>query len=107
MIFFYYELLNYYKIRAFYDPFDIVGIDGKLLHENREDYGKLSVVIEGIEHIPTQYGTHIKIKLTNREKAMDKLTHYIGMIENKLELKIPSIEIGLPPMPAKIKKGKR
>lgn len=111
-----YELLNYYKIRAFYDPSDIVDANGQLLCDDLKEYGKLSIVIEGVKtkkrfshndayKLPV-YVDEVEIKLTNREKAMEKLTDYIGMIENKLELKIPSIEIGLPPMPVKIKKGK-
>jgi hypothetical protein len=68
--------------RAFYDPAEIVDGKGALLHPLEELSRRgLSVCIEGIEtRINAQGIETVKVKLADRDKALEMLQQYIQMI---------------------------
>jgi phage terminase small subunit len=77
------RILDYWTKRAFYDPAEIVDSKGALIHP-LEELGRrgLSVCVEGIEvRINAQGIETIKIKLADRDKALEMLQQYIGMIQ--------------------------
>jgi phage terminase small subunit len=78
--------------RAFYDPADIVDGKGALLHSLGVLSEKgLSVCIEGIEsRINAQGVETTKVKLADRDKALEMLQQYISMIK----LQTQKVEIG-------------
>jgi len=77
------RILDTWIKRAFYDPAEIVDGKGALLHP-LEELSKqgLSICIEGIEtRINAQGVETIKIKLADRDKALEMLQAYIAMIK--------------------------
>jgi phage terminase small subunit len=78
--------------RAFYDPAEIVDGNGALLNPLEELSGRgLSVCVEGIERRVNAQGVEmIKIKLADRDKALEMLHQYIQMIKPQTQ----KIEIG-------------
>jgi phage terminase small subunit len=69
--------------RAFYDPAEIVDDKGGLLHPLEELSRRgLSVCVEGVERRTNAQGVEtIKIKLADREKALEMLQQYIHMVK--------------------------
>ncbi len=95
-----FEIIKTYKIRAFYNTSDILTEDGALKVERLEDLGDNVRVIDGIETRPTKSGdTYTVIKLANREKALEQLTLYMGLIKQADVNFINNITIGTPPKP--------
>jgi phage terminase small subunit len=77
------RILDYWTKRAFFDPAEIVDSKGSLLHplEELSRLG-LSVCVEGIETRVNAQGVEtIKIKLADRDKALEMLQQYIQMIK--------------------------
>jgi phage terminase small subunit len=86
------RILDVWMKRAFYDPAEIVNGKGALLHplEDLSEQG-LSVCIEGIETRTNAQGVEsTKIKLADRDKALEMLQAYIAMIKPQTQ----KIEIG-------------
>ena len=77
------RILDYWTRRAFYDPSEI--IDGKgALARPLEELSRRghTVCIEGIEtRINAQGGETVKVKLADREKALEMLQQYVQMIK--------------------------
>lgn len=81
-----YEIIQEYKLRAFYDPKQIVNDDGKLVKPLKY-LGKLSRCIDGIEKTYNRLGNEIiKIKLANKENALEKLATYMKMLRQQIDL---------------------
>ena len=86
-----YEILHTYRVRAFYDPSDIIDENGGLIVSDLKELGDLTKCIEGIETKPGTNGEKIhrdderKIKLCDREKALDQLSKYMGMMNLQVE----------------------
>jgi len=76
------RILDVWMRRAFFDPAEIVDSRGALLHPLAElsDQG-LSVCIEGIETRVNAQGETTKVKLADRDKALEMLQQYIQMIK--------------------------
>ena len=83
------RIFDHWSRRAFYDPAQIIDSKGALLHPLTE-LGDLSVCVDGIETKPNARGDEsIKIKLADRDKALEMLQQYIAMIKpqtQKIEL---------------------
>jgi phage terminase small subunit len=86
------RILDIWLKRAFYDPAEIVDDKGTLLHSLEELSRRgLSVCVEGIETRRSAQGTETtKIKLADRDKALEMLQQYIQMIKPQTQ----KIEIG-------------
>jgi phage terminase small subunit len=86
------RILDTWLKRAFYDPAEIVDGKGALLHPLEElKVQGLSICIDGIEtRINAQGVETIKIKLADRDKALEMLQAYIAMIKPQKQ----TIEIG-------------
>jgi phage terminase small subunit len=86
------RILDYWLKRAFYDPAEIIDSKGALLHPLEElSRQRLSACIEGIEtRINAQGVETVKIKLADRDKALEMLQQYIQMIKPQTQ----KIEIG-------------
>jgi hypothetical protein len=81
-----YEILEMYKLRAFYDTKDIIDDNGKLV-KPMSKLGDLTKCVEGIEKTYNRLGNEIiKIKLANREIALEKLANYMKLLVQKIEL---------------------
>ncbi|MDR1904302.1 MAG: terminase small subunit [Treponema sp.] len=92
------RILDIWLKRAFYDPAEIVDGKGTLLHSLEELSRRgLSVCVEGIEtRINAQGAETTKIKLADRERALEMLQQYIWMIKpqtQKIELEGLSDEV--------------
>jgi phage terminase small subunit len=77
------RILGYWMKRAFYDPAEIVDSKGALIHPLEElSRQGFSVCVEGIETRINAQGVEItKIKLADRDKALEMLQQYIQMIK--------------------------
>jgi phage terminase small subunit len=77
------RILDYWMKRAFYDPAEIVDGRGALVHPLAELSRRgISVCVEGIEtRINAQGVETVKIKLADRDKALEMLQQYIQMIK--------------------------
>jgi hypothetical protein len=86
------KILDVWLKRAFYDPAEIVDGNGALLHPLEELSRRgLSICVEGIEtRINAQGIETIKIKLADRDKALEMLQQYIQIIKPQTQ----KIEIG-------------
>ena len=69
--------------RAFYDPAEIIDAKGALIHSLAElSVNGLSVCVEGIETRVNSKGVETtKIKLADRDKALEMLQQYMQMIK--------------------------
>jgi hypothetical protein len=87
------RILDIWLKRAFFDPAEIVDGKGTLLHSLEELSRRgLSVCVEGIETRRNTQGIETaKIKLADRDKALEMLQQYIQMIKPQTQ----KIEIGL------------
>jgi phage terminase small subunit len=80
-----YEIIQTYKIRAFYNTEDIIDHEGKLVVKELKELGELTRCIDGIETtINTQGIENRKVKLANRESALEKLSTYMGLLKQEL-----------------------
>lgn len=85
------RLLDLYQVRAFYDPKDVISDSGELI-KPLEELGQLSKCIEGIEteeEVITEKlrkPAKVKIKLCNRERAMELLAKYMSMMTEKVDV---------------------
>jgi hypothetical protein len=85
------RILDYWTRRAFYDPAEIVDSKGALLRPLEELSRRgLSTCIEGIETRIIQGVETTKVKLVDRDKALEMLGKYIQMIKPQTQ----KIEIG-------------
>jgi phage terminase small subunit len=85
------RILDYWTKRAFYDPAEIVDGKGALLHTLEELSRRgLSVCVEGIETRINAQGETTRVKLVDRDKALEMLQQYISMIKPQMQ----KIEIG-------------
>jgi phage terminase small subunit len=77
------RVLDYWTRRAFYDPAEIIDGKGALLHPLTElSRIGLSVCVEGIETRVNSKGDETtKIKLADRDKALEMLQQYVRMIK--------------------------
>jgi len=80
-----YQIIDIYRLRAFYNPLEIIDSSGELI-KPLEELGELAKVVEGIERRPTKEGTVTKVILSNREKSLEMLTKYMNLITEQLEL---------------------
>jgi hypothetical protein len=97
------RILDTWLIRAFYDPTEIISLNGSLKISEAELRKKgLQVCIDSINRkLNAQGMPYLEYKLADRDKALDMLRQYIQMIEvpkQKVELS-GDISIGLPPPP--------
>jgi phage terminase small subunit len=86
------RILDIWLKRAFYDPAEIIDGKGALLHPPEKlSLRGLSVCVDGIEtRINAQGVETTKIKLADRDKALEMLQQYIQMIKPQTQ----KIEIG-------------
>jgi phage terminase small subunit len=71
---------------AFYDPAEIVDGKGALIHPLEELSKRgLSVCVEGIETRMNAQGETVKVKLADRNKALEMLKQYIQMIKPQMQ----------------------
>jgi phage terminase small subunit len=77
------RILDTWLKRAFYDPAEIVDGRGALLHSLDELSRRgLSVCVESIEtRINAQGAETIKVKLADRDRALEMLQQYIQMVK--------------------------
>jgi phage terminase small subunit len=77
-----YEIIQTYKILAFYNPDDIITKQGKL-KKDLSELGDLAKVVTGIEVSYSATGKKkIKIKLADRENALKQLANYMNLIKD-------------------------
>ena len=79
------QILDFWIIRAFYDVTEIVDLNGnlKLTEEQLREKG-LQVCIDGIEKkISAQGDVTIKYKFADKDKAVEMLQKYMGMIKEE------------------------
>jgi hypothetical protein len=86
------RILDTWLKRAFYDPAEIIDSKGALLHPLEElSRSGLSVCVESVEtRINAQGIETVKIKLADRDAALEMLTAYIQMVKPQTQ----KIEIG-------------
>jgi phage terminase small subunit len=86
------RILDIWLKRAFYDPAEIVNSKGALIHPLEELSRRgFSVCVEGIEtRINAQGVETIKVRLADRDKALETLQKYVWMIKPQTQ----KIEIG-------------
>jgi phage terminase small subunit len=88
------RILDTWLKRAFYDPAEIVDSKGALIHPLDElSRQGFSVCVEGIEtRINAQGVETIKVRLADRDKALEMLQEYIQMVKpQKQEIEISAI----------------
>jgi phage terminase small subunit len=88
------RILDTWLKRAFYDPAEIVDGKGALLCPLEElSRQGLSICVEGIENRINAQGVEIiKVKLADRDKALEMLQQYIQMVKpQKQEIEINTI----------------
>jgi len=84
-----YEIIDKYRRRAFYNIFDYLdAATGELKPDLSEE---MLVVIDGTEEkaVPVGGGLYKQTtvyKFANRDKALEQLMKYMGLVENKLEI---------------------
>ncbi len=82
-----YEIINTYKVLAFYNPDDIIDKNGLLKVTDLSKLGELSKCIKGIE---TKYNSNgdkqVIIKLADREQALDKLAQYMSLLKQEIKI---------------------
>ncbi|OQB98228.1 MAG: Terminase small subunit [Spirochaetes bacterium ADurb.Bin110] len=84
------QVIQKMKVRAFYDPSDIINDDGSLRHSMEElsEMG-LSYAIDGIERRITKQGDEIiRVRLADRQAALESLAKYLRLIQqgNNVEI---------------------
>jgi phage terminase small subunit len=77
------RIFDFWTKRAFYDPAEIVDSKGALIHPLEElSRQGVSVCVEGIEtRINAQGKETTRIKLADRDKALEMLQQYIQMVK--------------------------
>lgn len=95
-----YRIIDIYITRAFYNPADIIDKDGFLITDDLKSLGPLACCVEGIETeikgvriIKDKDGNEKevklikkKVKLCDREKALEMLSRYMQLITDKMEV---------------------
>ena len=78
------RILDTWMIRAFYDPTEIIDLDGNLVIETSELRKRgLHVCIDSInKKLNSQGDEYMEYKLADRDKALDMLQKYIAMIKS-------------------------
>jgi len=87
------QVIQKMKVRAFYDPADIINDDGNLRHSMDELSAMgLSYAIDGIECSYTKEGDKItKVKLADRQAALESLAKYLKLIQQGSQV---NVEVG-------------
>jgi hypothetical protein len=81
------RIIDIYMLQAFYDPSDIIDANGRLVVDDLKELGDLSKCIEGIETTYTRTGVPIiKVKLVDRQKALEQLARYINIMTDSLQV---------------------
>lgn len=77
------RILDTWIIRAFYDPTEIINLNGRLKISEKELHKRgLQVCIDSINEKLTAKGDrYVEYKLADRDKALDMLQKYIAMIK--------------------------
>jgi len=77
------RILDTWVARAFYDPTEIIDLDGRLTITTAELRKRgLQVCIDAInEKMTAQGDTYVEYKLADRDKALDMLQKYIQMVK--------------------------
>jgi len=95
-----YRLIDTYITRAFYNPADIIDVDGYLIVDDLKKLGPLAVCVESIEteikgirqtkddhgNVHTKELIKKKVTLANREKALEQLSRYMKIMSDQIEL---------------------
>lgn len=85
-----YQIVKVYMIRAFYDPADIIDDQGFLLVKDLKELGELSQCVDGIEKSESWSdgggSLKMKVKLCDREKALEQLCKYISIMKDSVEI---------------------
>ena len=80
------KILGVWVKRAFYDPAEIVDAQGSLLHPLAELSRRgLSVCVDGIEARKNAQGETVKVRLADRDAALEMLQRYISMIKPQVQ----------------------
>jgi phage terminase small subunit len=77
------KILDTYMVRAFYDPTEIIDLEGRLAISEKELRERgLQVCIDSInKKVSAQGDEYTEYKLADRDKALDMLQKYIQMIK--------------------------
>ncbi len=77
------QVIQKMKVRAFYDPADIINDDGSLLHSMGELSAMgLSYAIDGLEKTVDKQGNeYVRVKLADRQAALESLAKYLRLIQ--------------------------
>ena len=95
-----YRIIDIYTIRAFYNPADIIDKDGFLIVDDLKKLGHLAHCVDGIETEvkgireikegpragEVEKLVKIKVKLCDREKALEQLSRYMQLMTDKMEV---------------------
>ena len=84
------QIFDYWLKRAMYDVTEIIDLHGnlKITEEHLREKG-LHVCIDGIEQrINAKGETYIKYKFADKDKAVEMLQRYIGMIKEEPQINI-------------------
>jgi hypothetical protein len=82
-----FKLISQYMLMAFYDPADVIDGEGMLTKDKLKDLGKLSRIVEGIEKTYAKGERPVyKIKLVDRQTAMEQLSKYSKIMADRLEI---------------------
>jgi len=98
------RILDTWMVRAFYDPTEIIDLDGQLVIDTKELRKRgLHVCIDSInKKLNSQGDEYMEYKLADRDKALDMIQKYIQMVK-PLGIVIPgSITITIDPDDAKL-----
>ncbi|GHV74882.1 phage terminase small subunit [Spirochaetia bacterium] len=82
------RIVEYWMIRAFYDPTEIVDINGKLkISQKKLKKTGLYVCIDSInKKVNSQGYETIEYKFADKDKAADMLSKYLAMIHEKVDV---------------------
>jgi phage terminase small subunit len=85
------RVFDVWTVRAFYDPTDILNLDGtlKITEEELREKG-LHVCIDSIVRKVTQFATTVEYKLADRDEALGMLQQYVQMIKPQTQRHVVS-----------------
>jgi len=82
------QIVETERLRAFYNIGDIIDSEGRLVVRNLKDLGPLQACIDGIETKIINGEKQIKVKLADKDKAIDLLSKYVELMNGPDELTI-------------------
>ncbi len=84
-----YEIIQHYKLLAFYNPDDIIDQEGKLRKKTLTAYGDLAKCIKGIQVTYNARGKkQTKVLLYDRDSALEKLAQYMKLLTQNIALNV-------------------